>query len=431
MPDLSNDPCACHEYNTLTRRRFLRRGTAAAMAIATPAWLPRVAYAQSDNSSRDVIVCIFLRGGMDGLTVVPPYGENAYYTLRPNLAIPRPDSASTNRALDLNGFFGFAPAMGGLLPAYLAGHLLIVHATGSIDPTRSHFDAQHYMEIGMPGSSSLDTGWLGRHLASRPPMKPSAPLRALAMTFGLTETLAGAPQTLPIPDPANFGLNGTTATRTQRLSWLNTAYAAETDPLRAAALNTQQTINTLSALNINGYQPAGGAVYPNTSIARALRSTAALIRGDIGVEAVQVDYSGWDTHSAQGPLTGGMATTMRNLADAVAAFHADLDGANVLRRVTLVAMSEFGRKAQENGSQGTDHGHGNCLLVLGGGTNGGQVLADWPGMAGGQLYQNQDLQITIDHRDILWEIVTKRLGNLNLDYVFPNFSPTNRNALRS
>ena len=307
--------------------------------------------------------------------------------------------------------------------------VLIVHGVGSIATTRSHFDAQHFMEIGMPGTSSLDTGWLGRHLASRPPMRAGTTLRGVAMSFSLTEMLRGGPNALPVPDATNFGLSGTSSTRTQRLNWLNASYAVETDPMRTAAQATQQTINTLTALNIGAYQPAGGAVYANNSFARALRSAAALIRGDIGVEVIQIDLSGWDTHSAQGPLTGGMATNMRTFADALGAFHADMDGASKLGRVTLVAMSEFGRRAAENGSAGTDHGHGGVMFVMGGGTNGGQVMANWPGLASGQLYQGQDVQVTIDHRDILADVVMKRLGNTNLDYVFPEFTYTNRNAV--
>jgi uncharacterized protein (DUF1501 family) len=423
------DPHACEEYNVLSRRDFLARSTAAALALSTPAWLPRVAYAQSD-SSRDVIVAIFLRGGMDGLSVVVPHGDAAYYTSRPTIAVPHPDSASTNRAIDLDGFFGFPPALSSLVPAFLNGNLLAIQATGSIDPSRSHFDAQHFMEAGVPGNTLLDTGWLGRHLASRPPAKSGATLRALSMTFGATDMLAGGPATLPIPDPANFGLSGTSSTRTARLNWLGSAYASETDPLKTAAQATQTTIATLSALNIGSYVPAGGAVYPNTSFARAMRSSAALIRGDIGVEAIQIDVGGWDTHSAQGPLTGSMASTMTQLAQGLAAFHADMEGAGRLNRVTVVAMSEFGRNVRENGSQGTDHGHGNCMFVMGGSTNGRQVMRNWPGLAAGQLYQNQDLAVTIDHRDILAEIVTRRLGNTNLDYVFPGFAPTTREAVR-
>ena len=423
---------ACSEYNELSRREFLMRSTAAAAVLAAPAWLPQVAYAQAEDTSRDVIVSIFLRGGADGLSIVPPYAENAYYTLRPTLAIARPDTTSVvaaNRAVDLDGFFGLAPAMGSLLPAYQAGHLLVIHAAGSTDPTRSHFDAQAFMEVGVPGARDIETGWLGRHLASKPPMKPGAALRALAFNYGLPLQLAGAPATLPIPNPGSFALSGTSTTASQRLAWLGTSFAGELDPLRASALNTQRTITQLSTININGYQPSGGAVYPNSSFGAALRSTAALIRADVGVEAVQIDVSGWDTHTAQGPVTGGMSNTMRTLADAIAAFHSDMVGASRLGRLTLVVMSEFGRKAAENASQGTDHGHGNVMFVMGGSTVGGRVLTQWPGLTTAQLYQGQDVQVTIDYRDILSEIVSRRLGNTQLDVVFPGYAPTFRGAV--
>jgi uncharacterized protein (DUF1501 family) len=423
-----HDCNACSEYNELSRREFLMRSTAAAAVLAAPAWLPQVAYAQTEDTSRDVIVSIFLRGGADGLSLVVPHGENAYYTLRPTIAIPRPDSTSANRAVDLNGFFGLPPAMASLLPAYQTGNLLVVHATGSTDPTRSHFDAQAFMEIGAPSRDSA-TGWLGRHLASKPPMRPNAALRALAFNYGLPLMLAGGPDTLPIPNPANFGLSGSSTTGTQRLAWLGNAFAGQLDPLKASAQNTQRTITQLAAIGISSYQPSGGAVYPTSSFGTALRSTAALIRADVGVEAIQIDVSGWDTHNAQGPITGGMANTMRGLADSLAAFHADMVGANRLGRVTLVVMSEFGRRALENGSQGTDHGHGNVMFVLGGSAAGGRVLTQWPGLAAGQLYQNQDLQVTIDYRDILAEIVSRRLGNTQLDVVFPGYTPTFRGAV--
>ena len=418
--NLSNDDCqACDEYRQLSRREFVSRTTATAVALSVPAWLPRVTYAQT-AADRDILVSIFLRGGADGLSLVAPWGETAYYALRPTIAIP------ANGALALDTFFGFPPAMAPLLPAYQSGQLLIVHATGSTDPSRSHFDAQFFMEIGKPGDLNVVTGWLGRHLASRPPMRADAALRGLGFAFGLPQTLVGAPDTLPIPDPANFGLSGNSSSRTQRLAWLGNAYQPEQDPLRTAALNTQRTINALSALNINGYVPAGGAVYPGGSFGAALRSTAALIRADMGVEAVQIDLGGWDTHSAQGPINGGMSVTMGQLAQALAALHADMNAANRMGNLTVVVVSEFGRVAYENNSQGTDHGHGNVMFVMGGAVRGGRVLRNWPGLAAGQLYQNQDLQVTIDYRDILSEVVLRRLGNTNLDLVFPGFTPTLR-----
>jgi uncharacterized protein (DUF1501 family) len=260
-------------------------------------------------------------------------------------------------------------------------------------------------------------------------MKPDAALRALAFSYGLPLMLAGAPDTLPIPNPANFALSGSSSTAAARLAWLGTSFAGEPDPLKSSALNTQRTITQLSAIGIAAYVPAGAAVYPTSSFGTALRSTAALIRADVGVEAVQIDVGGWDTHSAQGPLTGSMSTTMRTLADAIAAFHADMVGAARIGRLTVVVMSEFGRKAQENASQGTDHGHGNVMFVLGGSATGGRVLTQWPGMTAQQLYQGQDLQVTIDYRDILAEVVSRRLGNTRLDLVFPDYSPTFRGAV--
>jgi uncharacterized protein (DUF1501 family) len=421
----TSDNCqACDEYRRLSRREFMARGTATAVALSVPAWLPRVTYAQSASSS-DVLISIFLRGGADGLSLVPPFGDPSYYALRPTLAIPPPGSAA-NPALNLDGFFGLPPAMAALLPVYQGGQLLIVHASGSTDPSRSHFDAQFFMEIGKPGDLNVVTGWLGRHLASRPPAKVDAALRGIGFNYGLPQTLVGAPDTLPIPDPANFGLSGNSSTRTQRLAWLGNAYQVERDPLRTAALNTQRTITTLSTLNINGYVPAGGAVYPGGSFGTALRSTAALIRADMGVEAVQIDLGGWDTHSQQGPINGGMAVNMQQFAQAIAAFYVDMVYANKINNVTLVATSEFGRVARENASQGTDHGHGNAMFVMGGQVRGGRVLTQWPGLADGQLYQNQDLQVTIDYRDILAETVLRRLGNTNLDLVFPGYTPTMR-----
>ena len=174
----AGDATGCQEYKELSRRDFIARSTATAVALSVPAWLPRVTYAQS-ASDRDVLVSIFLRGGADGLTLVPPFGENAYYTLRPTIAIPRPDSGSPTPAINLDGFFGLPTAMSALMPAYQSGQLLIVHATGSTDPSRSHFDAQFYMEIGKPGDKNVVTGWLGRHLATKPPARPDAALRAI------------------------------------------------------------------------------------------------------------------------------------------------------------------------------------------------------------------------------------------------------------
>jgi uncharacterized protein (DUF1501 family) len=217
------DDCGCAEYNTLSRRAFV--GTAAAVAAAStiPAWLPKVVLAQSANS-RDIIVSVFLRGGADGLSMVYPFTDTNYYTGRPGIAIPRPDSSVANRGVALNSEFAMSAAMSALVPAFQAGNLLVVHGAGLVNTTRSHFDAQRFIEVGKAADPNLVTGWLGRHLATSTPMRTDAPLRALGLSQGLPRTLVGAPKTLPIPNPAGFGLGGSSTTRAERAAWLRDDY---------------------------------------------------------------------------------------------------------------------------------------------------------------------------------------------------------------
>lgn len=423
---MSVDCHACREYQTLSRRRFMGlSGAAGLAALAAPSWLPRVAFASNHISGRDVIVSIYLRGAADGLTLVPPFGDPAYYTLRPNLAIPRPDDFGNPnpRAIDLDGFFGLAPAMAPLLEAYQAGTFAIVHAAGSPDPSRSHFDAQRFMEVGKPRDPTLYTGWLGRHLITANQADPTAVARAIGLGFQLQQTLRGGPLSLPIPDLTSYGLTGASSTRTARLNYLSNAYSAVSDPLRASAINTYNTISVMNAINFAAYVPQGGAAYGTSSFHKALRTTAALIKSDVGVEAVAIDRGGWDTHSAQGNFSGTMFNVMTDFATGLAAFHRDIVQQNW--NVTVVVMSEFGRTAAENSSLGTDHGHGGVMFLMGRNINGGRVHGTWPTLA--SLYQNQDLQITTDFRDVLAEVVSTRLGNhANLAQVFPGHTPTFR-----
>ncbi len=420
---------SCPEYATLSRRGFLATTGAVSLAAMSPAWLPRVALAKSYRSSqRDVIVQIYLRGGSDGLTMCVPWGDPGYYTSRPNLAVPRPDSGLTNAATNLDGFFGIPPAMLPLLPAYQNGHLLFVHACGLNDPTRSHFDAQRFMEVGKANDLLLNTGWLGRHLATVAPATPGALLRGVGIGSGLAKTLDGGPLTLPIPDLDTFNLSGSSSTLGARRGALSDMYNSTTDPLKTIATNTFATIDLLNTINFSGYVPAGGAVYPTGSFGYAMKTTAALIKAQVGVEAVAIDLGGWDTHNSQGVSIGTMANLMTTLASAMGAFYTDMfTGTNP--SVVAVVMSEFGRRVAENGSQGTDHGHGNAMLVLGNAVSGGRVLRTWPGLGPGQLYQNLDLNITIDYRDVLAEILQNRLGNASLSTVFPQYTPVFRGVL--
>ncbi len=416
----------CAEYNSLTRRAFVGVAAGVAAAATMPAWLPKVVLAQS-ASSRDIIVSVFLRGGADGLSMVYPFTDTNYYTGRPTIAIPRPDSTTANRGTALNGQFAISNAMSSLVPAFTAGNLLVVHGTGLVDNTRSHFDAQRFIEVGKARDPNLVTGWLGRHLATSTPMRSNAPLRALGLSQGMPRTLVGAPKSLPIPNPAGFGLGGSTTTRAERSAWLRADYETVDTSIGAPALDALNTVSLLNAINFNSYAPSGGAVYPNSGFGRGMKSAAALIKADIGIEAIQLDVGGWDTHSAQQPQAGSMARTMQDLALSLAAFHADALTGGVTYNVTVVVLSEFGRNVRENGSQGTDHGRGSCMFVMGPGIAGGRVLTNnWVPLARENLESQQDLKVTIDHRDILSEIVSRRLGNTNLDVIFPSYVPTVR-----
>jgi len=415
--------CGCPEYQRLSRRGFLALGGgAAAAAVIAPAWLPRVAVARDHRGgTRDVMVSVFLRGASDGLTVCVPHGDAAYYAARPTLAIAPPQIGNPNAAIELDGFFGLAPSLAALVPSFNDDKLLIVHACGSTDPSRSHFDAQRFMEVGLANEPQLGTGWLGRHLAGVPPMVPGAGLRGVGISTGLQRTLVGAPSTLPIPDLDAFGLAGAAGTIPARTDALGDMFGLVSDPLRAAGLNTIATIALLNTINFSGYVPGGGAVYPGGGVGTAFRSVAALIKAQVGVEAIAIDISGWDTHNNQGVLGAGtMAGLMATLAQALAAFYADMNSGMNPGYIVAV-MSEFGRQLNENGSAGTDHGHGNCMLVMGPCVAGGRVLAEWPGLAPEQLFEGRDLQVTIDYRDILGEIVQQRLGNPDLASVFPEY----------
>jgi len=423
--------CGCSEYQELSRRQFIAdAGGISGAAIAAayfPEWLPRVVLAQSQASNRDVIVSVFQRGGADGLNLVVPFGDPAYYTGRTNIAIPRPDAnvAANLKVTALDNFFGFAPSMASLVPAYTAGHLLPIHACGQTYVSRSHFDAQRYMEVGKPADVNYVTGWLGRHLALVPPMRTTAPLRALGLASGLQKSLVGAPKTLPIANPASFTIGGAANTSAARQASLAGDYTDAPVPLNAAALDAINTIALLQSVNFATYAPNNSAVYPNSSFGRALRSVATLIRADVGIEAAQVDIGGWDTHAAQGGAVGVMSTVTADFANSLAAFYADIVATNA--RVTLVVVSEFGRNARENGSQGTDHGRATTMFAMGQGIAGGRVLANnWPGLAVENLERSQDLKVTIDYRDVLAEIVQRRLGNTQITQVFPGYTATFR-----
>jgi uncharacterized protein (DUF1501 family) len=404
---------------TFSRRDILKAGAVSLAAAALPAWMPKLAFAQPyDEPKGDVLVAVFLRGAADMLNVVVPYGEDLYYRARPKLAIPRPDANGGGKVLDLDGFFGLHPAMAALLPIFQTGEMAAVHAAGSPDETRSHFEAMDFMERGTPGSHTLTSGWIGRHLGSLNPASPS-PVRAIGWGAAPQASLRGPVSPIAMQSILDYHLGGSPGAAAPMLSALDSLYQLDNEALYASAQATTSAIQVVKSVGYEGYQPQHGAVYPETDFAKALRQTAALIRAQVGLEASCIDLGGWDTHVDQGGVEGRQAGLMKELADGLAAFHADL-GPDV-KRVSLVVMSEFGRRVHENGGQGTDHGHGSAMLVLSGNLGKGPVVADWPTLAPDKLDRGEDLAVTTDYRTVLSELVTLRLKNPALDQIFPQF----------
>ncbi len=422
MKNQENDCPECSTRSGFSRRDVLGGTSALAAATllgrATQA-APRV-FLRPGGTGCDALVLIFLRGAMDGLTTVVPHGDADLYSWRPTLAVPPP--GQTNGALDLDGFFGLAPAAAPLLTPYSNGHLAFVHASGSTDPTRSHFDGFLRMEFGDPNlvPGTVSNGWLARYLI-QVAGQATGDLRAVQAGDILPLSLSGAPKSLPIPDFANFLFPGQPATAPQRVGLLTQAYSSLAHPVGPAALSTFASIDLMSMIDFDGYVPGGGAQYPDTQLGTQLRNSAALIKADVGVEAITIDVGGWDLHASLGPIDGAMAYLLDYLTKGVEAFYLDLG--STIDRVVLVVLSEFGRRVEENASLGTDHGHGNVMTVMGGHIAGGQVLANWPGLAPAQL-DNGDLAITTDFRDILGEILAQRMGATDLTAIFPQHTFT-------
>ena len=385
-----------------------------------PTWMPRLAFAPHNVAPRgDTLVVVFLRGAADVLNMVVPHGEDAYYRLRPTLGIPRPDHTrqqKDERVLDLDGFFGFHPSLRALLDAWQSEQLAIIHACGAPDESRSHFKAMELMERGVQDERGPASGWIGRHLATLNTGN-SSPLRAVGMGTRPQRSLSGSVPVSALRSIADFHLGGDPRALQQMRAALNTVY--EDDVQGQDTLSIMDTLQTLDPLT---YISSRSAKYPDSEFGLALKQTAMLIKAEVGLEVSAIDVGGWDTHFAQGASEGQMASLMQDLADGLAAFHADMfDHMNSL---TTVTMSEFGRRASENGSLGTDHGHGSLMMVLGGNVAGGKIHGEWPGMRAGQLIGPGDLAVTTDYRDVLSEILVRRLNNPATNEIFPNYETT-------
>jgi uncharacterized protein (DUF1501 family) len=409
---------------TISRRYFLKNGGIAMLGMASlPSFLQR-AIAATPSAGKKKMVVLFQRGAMDGLNVVVPFAEPNYYRLRPTIAIPQPRSGGADAAIDLDGFFGLHPSLAPLQPLFQNGQLAIVQAVGSPDPSRSHFDAQDYMESGTPGVKATEDGWLNRALQATPE-ETSSPFRAVAFGPYLPRTLQGRAPAVSIPDLKQFKMNGPQQTVQ---GGFEAMYAQTVDQaLHGVGTQTFEAIDQLKKINPDAYQPENGADYPKSRFGQSLQEIAELFKADVGLEVAFLDSGGWDHHVNEGGVQGQLSNLLRDLGQGIAAFHQDMG--DRMGDVVFVSMSEFGRTAHENGNRGTDHGHANCMFVMGGDVKGGKVYTRWPGMGEGQLHDGRDLAVTTDYRSVLSEIMTKHLGNSNLGTVFPGFANDPRQYL--
>jgi uncharacterized protein (DUF1501 family) len=399
----------------VTRRGFMKGGALALIGTSSiPAFLSRSVLAEMTTAAvnKKKLVVLFQRGAVDGLNVVVPYREKNYYAMRPSIAIKQ------NEVIDLDGFFGLHPQMAAFKPLYEQGHLAIVHAAGSPDPSRSHFDAQDYMESGTPGVKATEDGWLNRALLAEPLEGKQSAFRAVALGTQVPRTLQGKVPAIALNSLADFSVGGKGPQTSPISNAFQAMYDESTDSvLQGTGQETFEAVKMLKATDPAKYQPTAGVLYPNTPFGNSLKQIAQLMKANLGVEAAFSDIGGWDTHQNQGAANGQLANRLKEFSESIAAFWMDMG--DEAENVTLVTMSEFGRTARQNGTGGTDHGHANVMFVLGGKVKGGKVYGKWPGVENEQLNERRDLAVTTDFRNVLGEAAYKTLGSQNLDVVFP------------
>jgi uncharacterized protein (DUF1501 family) len=412
----------------MDRRYFLKTSgislASFGLMAAAPEFLHQFATAQSGSKGafgkKKVLVTIFQRGAVDGLNVLVPYGESEYYNLRPTIAVPKP--GQTDGAIRLDDTFGLHPSLKAFEPYFKSGQMAAITAVGSPDNTRSHFDAQDYMESGTPGNKGTVDGWLNRAMQAAAEKDPS-PFRAVSMTQQLPRALYGRSPSVAMSNLSDFSVKaGVFSTDLQsgfEAAWQDNAKAGLGD----TGKETFEAVNFLKSANPAQYKPENGAVYPNTDFGRSMQQIAQLIKANVGLEIAFTDTGNgirWDTHTNEGGARGQLAGFLTQFSNTIAAFAQDLG--KRMDDVLVLTMSEFGRTARENGGRGTDHGHANTMFVLGNSVNGGKVYGDFKGLKSDKLYEGRDLALTTDFRDVFAEIASKQLGAKDLGKVFPNYS---------
>ena len=411
----------------MNRRFFIKSGGIAlasiGMSLSAPSFLERVALGQTRNritgGRRKTLVAIFQRGAVDGLNMVVPFGERNYYEVRPSIAIPKPDAGNSDAAINLDGFFGLHPSFSAFKPLWDSNRLAIVHAAGSPDNTRSHFDAQDYMESATPGLKSTNDGWLNRYLQTKTDMEKSL-FRAVSFTQTMPRVLQGRAPAIAVANLADFTIRAGRSSASVQGGFEEIYARNLNDSLAGMGRETFEAVNYLKKVNPAQYKPENGAAYPRSPFGNSLLQIAQLIKAGVGLEVAFTDIGGWDTHVNQGNSRGQLANLLTQFSSSIAAFYKDLG--QRMDDVVLLTMSEFGRTVRENGNRGTDHGHANAMFVLGNSVRGGKVYGSWPGLKSDQLYEGRDLALTTDFRDVFGEIATRHLGNTNTKSLFPGYS---------
>ncbi len=399
---------------SITRRVFLRNSALAVVGTAAvPSFLARAAMGAAPPGTRTKrLVVIFQRGAADGLNIVVPHAEPQYYAMRPSINIPR------RSVIDLDGFFGLHPSLAPFQPLWQQRNLAIVHAAGSPDPNRSHFDAQDFMESGTPGIKSTEDGWLNRATRNLPQQKSA--FEAIAMGPSIPRILSGAEPAIAINNINDFSVGGRNPKASPVANTFEAMYDHSLDTvMHGTGEETFDAVKMLKSADPSQYKPAPGADYPKGRFGDSMRQLAQLIKANLGVQVAFADIGGWDHHVNEGATEGQIANVLRDFSQSLAAFWTDLG--DLGEDTVVVTMSEFGRTARENGNRGTDHGHANVMFVLGGPVKGGKVYGRWPGLDQSQLYEGRDLALTTDFRQVLGEAVARHMGNKNLATVFPGY----------
>ena len=410
----------------MNRRFFMKSGGIAlasfGISLSAPSFLQRALAGQVRDQitggRRKTLIAIFQRGAVDGLNMVVPHGEHTYYDLRPSIAIPRPQTGNQESAINLDGFFGLHPSLVPFKPFWDSKRLAIVHAAGSPDNTRSHFDAQDYMESATPGVKSTGDGWLNRYLQSKADPARSV-FRAVSITQQMPRVLQGRAPAVAISNLADFTIRAGRSSASVQ-GGFEAMYGEAVDQLGGTGRETFEAVNYLKKVNPAQYLPENGAQYPRTPFGNSLLQIAQLIKAEVGLEVAFTDVGGWDTHVNEGNSRGQLSNLLQQFGSAIAALVIDLG--ERMDDVVILTMSEFGRTVRENGNRGTDHGHANAMFVLGNKVRGGRIYGPWPGLKNDQLHEGRDLALTTDFRDVFAEIARKHLGTGNLQAVFPGYS---------